>query len=281
MRRGLTQRTVLASILIGVLVVANSVVLFLAFWSLRSEELQDNQAVKVLATSHALEESVLNMSTGLRVYLMSGHPAQLEGYQAALAKYPGQVRQLDQLTAGIPSLHTGVTRISDAVGNYVHRWTEPIITLSRSNLAAARRVSASNAAEQPVVKIRNQFVALDRQHLELSSVRRTRAQHDAALGLGFGLAGLIGAILVLVVWAVTLHRMVVRPLQRLAEAAGRLRGGDLSARVPERGAAELGELAAGFNAMAQELEAAQDEVEQQNAGSAGRVAEHALLGGAA
>ena len=62
-------------------------------------------------------------------------------------------------------------------------------------------------------------------------------------------------------------------MKRLADAVGRLRAGDLSARVPERGTAELGELAVGFNAMAEELEAARDEVEQQNAELQGQQAE--------
>ena len=255
------------------MVMANFAVLFLAFRSLRAAERQDNQAVHVLATSNALEGSVLDLSNGLRIYLISGHPAQLRTYRAALATYSGQVRQLDQLAAGKPSLHTGITRISDAVGDYVHRWTAPIIKLSRSNLAAARRVSASNAAKQPIVKIRHQFSALERQQQELSSVRRAGAEHNAALALGFGVAGLVVAIILLVLSAIGLHRVVVRPVQRLAEAAARLRGGDLSARVPERGAAELGELAVGFNAMAQELEAARDEVEQQNAELQGQQAE--------
>ncbi len=52
-----------------------------------------------------------------------------------------------------------------------------------------------------------------------------------------------------------------------------LRRGDLSARVAERGAAELGQLAIGFNAMAGELEAARDEVENQNAELQGQQAE--------
>ena len=273
MRRGLTQRTVLASIVIGVVVVAEFAILFLAFRSLRAEEREDNQAVSVLATSNALEESVLNVSTGLRIYLISGHPDQLRTYQAALARYPGQERQLDRLTGGNPDLHTRVTAISDAIADYVQRWTAPIIRLSRSNLAAARRMAASNAAKQPVVVIRDQFAALDRHQQELSSVRRRGAARNAALALGFGVAGVAAAVLLLVLWAVALHRMVVRPVKRLAEAAGRLRGGDLSARVPERGTAELGDLAAGFNAMAQELEAARDEVEQQNAELQGQQAE--------
>ena len=273
MRRGLTQRALLASSLIGVVVVAEFAVLFLAFTSLRAEERQDNQAVNVLATSNALEESVLNVSTGLRIYLISGQPDQLRTYDAALARYPRQVRQLDQLTGGNAELHARVTSLSGSITDYVHRWAAPIIRLSRSNLPAARRVSASNAAKRPVVVIREQFATLDRDQRDLSIVRRAGAEHNTVLALGFGVAGLAAAVLLLAAWAIGLHRMVVRPVQRLAQAMSRLRGGDLSARVPERGTGELGELAAGFNAMAQELEASRDEVEQQNAELQGQQAE--------
>ena len=124
-----------------------------------------------------------------------------------------------------------------------------------------------------MVVIRDQFATLDRDQQNLSIVRRAGAEHNAALALGFGVAGLAAAVLLLAAWTIGLHRMVVRPVQRLAQAMGRLRGGDLSARVPEHGSAELGELAVGFNAMAQELEASRDEVEQQNAELQGQQAE--------
>lgn len=108
MRRGLTQRTVLASIVIAVVVLGEFAVLFLAFQSLRAEERQDNQAVNVLATSSALEESLLNLSTGLRRYLMSGQPAGLRPYQAALAAYPRQARQRGERIPGTQD--TGAVR---------------------------------------------------------------------------------------------------------------------------------------------------------------------------
>ncbi|PZS38071.1 MAG: hypothetical protein DLM62_15745, partial [Pseudonocardiales bacterium] len=273
MRRGLTQRTVLASIVVAVVVLGEFAVLFLAFQSLRAEERQDNQAVNVLATSGALEESLLNISTGLRIYLMSGQPAGLRPYQAALAAYPRQARQLDRLTAGNPDLHGRVKSIGNSVGAYVGTWTSAIIEMSRVDLAGARRLAATDAAKQPVVVIRDQFAALDRQQLALSVVRRAGAAHSVVLALWFGVAGLVAALLLLAGGAIVLHRMVVRPVKRLADAVGRLRGGDLSARVPERGTGELGELAVGFNAMAQELEAARDEVEQQNAELQGQQAE--------
>jgi PAS domain S-box-containing protein len=273
MRRGLTQRTVLASIVVAVVVLGEFAVLFLAFRSLRAEERQDNQAVNVLATSNALEESLLNLSTGLRIYLMSGQPAGLRPYQAALAEYPRQARQLDRLTAGNPDLHGRVVSLGNSIEAYVGLWTSAIIQMSRVDLPGARRLAATDAAKEPVVLIRDQFAALDRQQQALSIVRRDEAGHSAALALWFGVAGLVAAVLLLAGSAIGLHRMVVRPVKLLAHAVGRLRGGDLSARVPERGTAELGQLAVGFNAMAQELEAARDEVEQQNAELQGQQAE--------
>ena len=273
MRRGLTQRTVLASIVVAVVVLGEFAVLFLAFQSLRAEEREDNQAVNVLATSDALEESLLNLSTGLRIYLASGQPAGLRPYQAALATYPRQARQLDRLTAGNPGLHGRVASLGNSIAAYVGNWTSAIIQMSRVDLPGARRLAATDAAKEPVVLIRDQFAALDRQQQALSTVRRADAAHSAALALWFGVAGLVAAVLLLAGSAIGLNRMVVRPVKRLAHAVGRLRGGDLSARVPERATAELGELAVGFNAMAQELEAARDEVEQQNAELQGQQAE--------
>ena len=278
MRPGLTRRTVLVSIVIAAVVLGEFAVLFLAFRSVRAEEREDNQAVNVLATSNALEESTLDLATGVRVYLLTGQPAQLASYQDALRTYPGQARQLDQLTAGNAELHAQVTAISGAITAYVRRWTAPVTRLGRSNLAAARRAADSGAARQPVVAIRRQFAALDLRQQALAAQRRAAADRSTTLALAFGLAGLVAAAVVLVGGAIGLNRTVVRPVQGLAGAVGRLRRGDLAARVPERGAAEVGELAAGFNAMARELAAARDEVEQQNAELQGQQAElHSML----
>ena len=273
MRRGLTQRTVLASIVVAVVVLGEFAVLFLAFQNLRAEERQDNQAVNVLATSSDLEESLLNLSTGLRIYLSSGQPAGMRPYQAALHAYPQQARQLDRLTAGNTELHRRVAALGNSITAYVGTWTSAIIQMSRVDLPGARRLANTDAAKQPVVLIRDQFEKLDDQQQALSVLRRNQAARSAALALWFGVAGLAAAVLLLAGSAIGLHRTVVRPVKRLAGAVGRLRAGDLSARVPERGVGELGELAVGFNAMARELEAARDEVEQQNAELQGQQAE--------
>ena len=166
-----------------------------------------------------------------------------------------------------------MTSLGNSIEAYVGLWTSAIIQMSRVDLPGARRLAATDAAKEPVVLIRDQFAALDRQQQSLSIVRRDEAAHSAALALWFGVAGLVAAVLLLAGSAIGLHRMVVRPVKLLAHAVGRLREGDLSARVPERGTAELGQLAVGFNAMAQELESSRDEVEQQNAELQGQQAE--------
>lgn len=54
--------------------------------------------------------------------------------------------------------------------------------------------------------------------------------------------------------ALLLARSIMRPIERVRDAASALAGGDLSARAPETGTAELAALAASFNEMAQNLE---------------------------
>ena len=54
-----------------------------------------------------------------------------------------------------------------------------------------------------------------------------------------------------------LARVLVAPLRRTAGMAGRLASGDLTARMPETGAAEIGELEHSFNEMAGSLERSQ------------------------
>ncbi len=67
-----------------------------------------------------------------------------------------------------------------------------------------------------------------------------------------GLAGLVGAVLATVL-SYALSRSISRPVARVAEASRALASGAEPQPLPERGAAELAELAQAFNEMANEL----------------------------
>ncbi len=75
---------------------------------------------------------------------------------------------------------------------------------------------------------------------------------DASVTLVFALAAGVAAVVAVVV-ALALARRLARPIERLAAAAARIAEGDLSARVPEEGPAELRALAASYNTMAARL----------------------------
>jgi PAS domain S-box-containing protein len=268
-----TQRVLLASLAMGAVVVGCFAILAVAYVSLHHEERQDDQAGDVLAASNLLERSVLDLETGLRGYLLSGRTVFLQPYHSAEAAYPAQIRNLDRLTAGQPSLRGRAVRLGDGVSAYVRGWTDPLIDLSVSNLAAARAREAGGGGKARVNALRLQFDALDRQQQVISAQQRRAARSTGQLTFILGVAGLLLAAAVITGLSVGLRRGVVVPVNRLAAAVGRLRRGDLSARVEARGTAEIGELAVGFNAMAEELEAARDEVEQQNAELQGQQAE--------
>jgi signal transduction histidine kinase len=68
------------------------------------------------------------------------------------------------------------------------------------------------------------------------------------------LAVAAGAALSAVVGALLLARWILRPLETLRSASRRLAGGDLAARAPERGPAEVASMGADFNAMADSIQ---------------------------
>jgi signal transduction histidine kinase len=72
--------------------------------------------------------------------------------------------------------------------------------------------------------------------------------------------GLAGSILLIVLFAGYLTRAIVKPIRAVAAMAGRLAGGDLSVRLPERGVAEIGVLERSFNTMADSLQQSRREL---------------------
>ncbi len=75
---------------------------------------------------------------------------------------------------------------------------------------------------------------------------------DTSVTVVFGVALAVAAVVSLILAAV-FARMLARPIQDVAEAAARIAAGDLTARVPEEGAAEVRSLAAAYNTMANRL----------------------------
>lgn len=129
----------------------------------------------------------------------------------------------------------------------------------------------SEAARRRLVDLDRQAAALDvavEQFLAARLAQRTAVQrrHEEItrrVGVGLATAGALLFVL-LTLLAGYLRRRVLAPLDALAEAAGRLGGGDLHARVATQRYAEFNDVAAGFNRMADNVQAARETMEAQN-----------------
>jgi two-component system sensor histidine kinase MtrB len=102
-----------------------------------------------------------------------------------------------------------------------------------------------------------------------SLVHTTRGQsaphpvrHTALVVFGVE-AGLLLAMIITA--AIAASRRVLRPVRRLARAAQRMAGGDLSVRIQPQGRDELAQLVTSFNGMASALEGKVGELEQMEA----------------
>jgi signal transduction histidine kinase len=82
-----------------------------------------------------------------------------------------------------------------------------------------------------------------------------RAVHDAVTRRWLALGGSVSLLaLIAIAASAALSRSLTRPLERLRVSAERLAEGDLSSRIPVDRADEIGELAAAFNYLAEQVE---------------------------
>ena len=72
MKRSLTAQFVVTFVVVGLLVIAGFVVMAIAAHNLRAADQQRTQSTAAVATANQLEQSVLDLETGLRGYLLAG-----------------------------------------------------------------------------------------------------------------------------------------------------------------------------------------------------------------
>ena len=236
-------------------------VMLIAARNLQSADKSRARSNVVLSTSASLEESVLDLETGLRGYLLADKPVFLQPYSQALRRYPSLARTLQDATASNRTSHSLSVAVTSAIRAYVTGWAEPVIRLAQRNLEGARRKEAGGGGKARVDAIRSQFAELIGRETNVRAAQVRQSSDLASLVLTSGIIGIAAFALLVAYVSVRTQRRLVRPLQRLAGAVASVTRGELSTRVSERGTAEVGELQRGFNRMAESIERNRDELE--------------------
>ncbi|MEV0675242.1 HAMP domain-containing sensor histidine kinase [Actinosynnema sp. NPDC050436] len=164
---------------------------------------------------------------------------------------------------GLKELLTGLTTVADSTvllfrpgevltsGRQIDTAEVPrrLVTLGRDGVPASQRLVVGGI---PVLAITLPITAADGAYVELAPLTqldRTFRFLSAVLVAGTVVSGLLGVALGS--WA---SRRALRPLRELTDAASRIAGGDLRARLPTQTDPDLTPLATTFNATAEALE---------------------------
>jgi CHASE3 domain sensor protein len=251
---GLTRRMVVASGLLALIVAAAFVLVFFAITNLRettdlrrrTREAQD--AADVLATL------VINLETGLRGFVITGAERFLQPWNHARSAFPKQAATLERLVADDPGQLSRVRRIVQAATSYIEEYSLPLIDAVRRNDPSARSVARTQEGKRRIDALRSEFDAFEAAERAVLAPREANDAAAANRALVAAGVGVVGSILLILLFSGYLTREIVRPVRRVALMAGRLAGGDLGTRMPENSAGEIGTLERSFNTMAMSLE---------------------------
>jgi signal transduction histidine kinase len=249
---------------IAVLLGATLVLLIIAVTSQRDAARTAFRSQKALTLTSRLETSLLAIENGLRDYVERYPTRPLKPVTSLLDAYPSQQRDLAAEVSDDPGQRARVNEIGTKIRAYVLRAT-PLIALAKDNAAAARDQLFYTDTRDRVNALGQDLRDLAARERTLVSQREDAAEAQSSLAIGFGIGGLGLVLIVVVGGAVYLRRAVVRPVVSVAQATGQLAAGDLSTRVPASREDEIGDLARGFNSMADSLERGQAELERSNA----------------
>ena len=265
-RRTLAGRMLLASAVLGALVVAAFALLVVAISALRDATRHEARAKDVTASTLVLERIVLDLETGLRGLVISKEERFLRPWTRARAELPAALsrfRSLSREDDDAKQLQRA-REIDRQIRAYVTDYSQPLVEIAREKPAEAGTLEAITVGRQRVQSIRTlirDFQAEEDRRAGESAASASR-QSDRAILLGVG--GLVACGALIAMFGLYLTRSIARPVQEAAAGAAHLADGDLSLRLPEGGVGEIGELTTSFNAMAERLEASRRELQEQN-----------------
>ena len=236
----MTTRVLLISAIASVLIGTVLLVLIVAVTGQRDAARSAFRSQEALAAGNQLEKSLITIENGVRGYVASRKERFLDPANEALSSYPNEVRRLSSLVDDDPGQQARAKQIGVEIDDYVRLWARPLIGVARRSPAQARSIVVTNGGRDRLDTVQRGFASLFARERAVINAREERAESRSARAIGIGGLGL--ALVLAVALGVTLYlrRAVVRPVVTVAEATGRLAGGDLSARVPARRHDELG-----------------------------------------
>jgi signal transduction histidine kinase len=248
--RTVLRRSVAAQTVALLLILALATGLFFLGRGLEQRVRGEEESIIAL---QALRADVVSAQSGVRGFQLVRRERFLAPYRAGV---PGARRRIADLRSSSEAdEHARVARIEALFDEWLGRFAQPTIAFVRQGrFEDAETLALTGSGKRRIDGIKALVADLAAEEQEEIETAEERADLLGALAVT-GIAALCLAIVVALRTAV--RRLNVRltdPLDDVAEASRRLGGGDLSARVTERGVDEVVVVGRSFNKMAGDIE---------------------------
>ena len=256
-RGGLTRRVMLATIALIVLIAGAFGILLIAVDHMRDSGNLARHSRVELAAANRLEKLVIDLETGQRGFVITHEPRFLAPWQRARRAVPVVGRRL--LAEGNGNRRQLAQLVRD-VRSYVREYSVPLVAAARRGDPAVESVRTTLRGKQLVDALRAGFQTYVARERDVLAARQDDADSEAHRATVLAGVGLVGSVVLVLLFASYLARAILWPIRRTAGMARRIAGGELSARMPDTAVGEVGMLQSPFNKMAASLEESQTEL---------------------
>ena len=250
--RGLTGRIAAAGLILLLLIGGSFAGLFVAIEELRSADAQVTRSSADLRAANHIERLLVDMETGLRGFVITREERFLEPWDSGRQAFPREVDALAQ-SADVLTQETRMRDVGAAGAAYVEEYGLPLIDAVRRGDPNASSIETTEAGKRRVDELRTLLTAFIDAERETYTARQETAVDLAAASTNIATIALAASVILIVVFIAYLARTIVGPVTNAARMAGYLAAGDLTVRMPETGAAEIGTLERSFNSLATSL----------------------------
>ncbi|MBL7490536.1 CHASE3 domain-containing protein [Frankia sp. AgB1.9] len=191
-----------------------------------------------------LMTSLVDQETGLRGYLLDGKSDALQPYDDGGKAQTAALTRLDQLVGGRPGLSDDLGTLRTRVADWHREYADLVAAAARrGDLAAARAIDPENFGKPSFDAIRAADDRLDTSLTTRAIAARSRVSSTlhqliaVLIVIGLAFAALMGGI------GRSLRLWVTGPIERIAQDASTVAGGDLGHTVARAGPPDVAALA--------------------------------------
>jgi signal transduction histidine kinase len=263
-RLTLQRRMVAASAVLALVVGGVFIAMILALSDLHEAREQEARSKEVTASAFALQSVLLDVENTLFRYVLTGRSDFLRDHNEARRKLPRSLDDFAAETVREPRQSDRGLNILNQIDLYQDEYVKLVLRLAKDGRLGAAREAVREEGAVRIGEIGDQFDAFFATEDALTQDRKEFADAKATHAIELGVAGLALSSALILLFGFYLARSIARPVREAAQGATELAAGDLSRRLSQSGPGEVGELTRAFNRMAESLQRAHRELEDQN-----------------